>query len=176
MAWGRETRYEKPGFLVAYQRWKKRSHLGDMRNRVSFRNSPKISARNMRNPVSCLGDRILGHEKPGFFSEFTKNLGKKHKKPGFLVASPHRISYNYYKCLDFDMETSLNLEYITNQDGEISAVVIPIDLWRKIIPNQEVSTEQLADAIEDYCMNKAMDEAVNTPLLDRSEALAYLEE
>jgi hypothetical protein len=74
------------------------------------------------------------------------------------------------------MEKTLNIEYLTNQDGEVSAVVIPIDLWRKILPNQEVSADQLADAVEDYCMNKAMDEAVNTPLLNRSEALAYLEE
>ena len=74
------------------------------------------------------------------------------------------------------MEKTLNIEYLTNQDGEVSAVVIPIDLWRTIIPSQEVSATQLADAVEDYCLNKAMDEAVNTPLLDRSEALAYLEE
>jgi len=39
----------------------------------------------MRNPVSWLGDRILGYEKPGFFSELPKKLGKKHEKPGFLV-------------------------------------------------------------------------------------------
>ncbi|MBD2545232.1 hypothetical protein [Planktothricoides raciborskii] len=31
-----------------------------------------------------MSDRILGHEKPGFFSELTKNFGKKHEKPGFL--------------------------------------------------------------------------------------------
>jgi hypothetical protein len=74
------------------------------------------------------------------------------------------------------MEKTLNIEYLTNQDGEVSAVVIPIELWRKIIPSQEVSGDRLADAVEDYCMNKAMDEAVNTPLLDRSEALGYLEE
>lgn len=74
------------------------------------------------------------------------------------------------------METVLNIEYLTNKDGEVSAVVIPIELWRQILPNEEVSVEQLADAVEDYCMNKAMDEAVNTPLLARAEALAYLEE
>ncbi len=74
------------------------------------------------------------------------------------------------------MEKTLNIEYLTNQDEEVSAVVIPIDLWRKIIPNQEVSADQLADAVEDYCINKAMDEAVNTPFFYRSEALAYLEE
>lgn len=31
-------------------------------------------------------------------------------------------------------------------------------------------------AIEDYCLNKAMNESMNTPLLDRNQALAYLEE
>jgi hypothetical protein len=55
-------------------------------------------------------------------------------------------------------------------------VVIPIELWRQILPNEEVSADKLAITVEDYCMNKAMDEAVNTPLLERSEALAYLEE
>jgi len=55
-----------------------------MRNRVSSRNSPKIWAEKIRNPVSWLGDRILGYEKPGFFSESAKNLGNKHEKPGFL--------------------------------------------------------------------------------------------
>jgi len=75
------------------------------------------------------------------------------------------------------METTLNIEYLTNKDGDVSAVVIPIELWRQLLlPNEEVSVDRLAGAIEDYCMNKAMDEAVNTPLLNRSEALAYLEE
>ena len=74
------------------------------------------------------------------------------------------------------MENVLNIEYITNKNGDVSAVVIPIELWQKVLPNEEVSVEQLADAVENYCMNKAMDEAINTPLLDRAEALAYLEE
>ncbi|MEG3975180.1 hypothetical protein QT970_11225 [Microcoleus sp. herbarium8] len=75
------------------------------------------------------------------------------------------------------METTLNIEYLTNKDGDVSAVVIPIELGRQLLlPNEEVSVAQLAGAVEDYCMNKAMDEAVNTTLLNRSEALAYLEE
>ncbi len=74
------------------------------------------------------------------------------------------------------METTLNIEYLTNKDGDVSAVVIPIELWRQLLPNEEVSADQLAGELEDYCLNKAMDEAVNTPLLDRSEGLAYFEE
>ena len=70
----------------------------------------------------------------------------------------------------------LNIEYLTSKDGEAIAVVIPIALWRKLLPNEESSLEELGEALEDYCLNKAMNEAVNTPLLDRGRALAYLEE
>ncbi|HEY9666026.1 MAG TPA: hypothetical protein V6C91_04440 [Coleofasciculaceae cyanobacterium] len=72
----------------------------------------------------------------------------------------------------------LNIEYLTNKDGSAIAVVIPIELWRQLlpIPPEEASFEELQEAVEDYCLNKAMDEAINTPLLTHSEALAYLEE
>ena len=78
----------------------------------------------------------------------------------------------------------LNFEYITNKDGEaiplaiatLHAMVIPMDIWRQLLPTEEASFEELAEAVEDYCLNKAMNEAVNTPLLKRAEALAYLEE
>jgi hypothetical protein len=70
----------------------------------------------------------------------------------------------------------VNIEYLTNQDGEAIGVVIPIDLWRQLLPTGEVSEENLAEAVEDYCLNKAMNEAANTALLGRAEALAYLEE
>ncbi|SKB15999.1 conserved hypothetical protein [Planktothrix sp. PCC 11201] len=74
------------------------------------------------------------------------------------------------------METILNIEYLTSQDGEAIAVVIPIALWRQLLPDEESSLEELGEAVEDYCLNKAMNEAVNTSLLDRAMALAYLEE
>jgi hypothetical protein len=72
----------------------------------------------------------------------------------------------------------LNIEYLTNQDGAAIAVVIPIELWQQLlpIPPEEASFEELQEGVEDYCLNKAMDEAINTPLLTHSEALAYLEE
>jgi hypothetical protein len=72
----------------------------------------------------------------------------------------------------------LNIEYLTNKDGAAIAVVIPIELWRQLlpIPPEEASFEELQEAVEDYCLNKAMDEAINTPLLTHSDALAYLEE
>jgi hypothetical protein len=68
------------------------------------------------------------------------------------------------------------IEYLTDQQGQPKAVIIPIELWRKILPDDYVSLEELAKSIEDYCLNKAMDEADNSPLLNCKDALAYLEE
>ncbi|WP_071191451.1 hypothetical protein [Trichormus sp. NMC-1] len=70
----------------------------------------------------------------------------------------------------------LNIEYLTNTEGNTIAVVIPIDIWRQLLPTEDASLDELAEAVEDYCMNKAMNESVNTPLLNRAKALAYLEE
>lgn len=73
------------------------------------------------------------------------------------------------------------IEYLRDTEGQPSAVVIPIDLWRKIFPDETLSTdvvsfEDAEERFEDYCMNKAMDEAAQTPVLDREAALAFLEE
>ena len=38
------------------------------------------------------------------------------------------------------------------------------------------SLENFIGTLEDYCLNKAMDEAKKTPLLSREEALKFLEE
>ncbi len=71
----------------------------------------------------------------------------------------------------------LNLEYLTDSEGHPRAVVIPIELWQKIFPQTEtrLTPDELTDAIEDYCLHQAMNEAAQTPLLDRESALAYLE-
>lgn len=66
--------------------------------------------------------------------------------------------------------------YLTDPKGEPSAVVIPIDLWRRIFPEEIVSTESMVEKIEDYCLNRAMDEALLTPLVEREAAIAFLEE
>ena len=69
----------------------------------------------------------------------------------------------------------LNIAYITDKDGRQQAVVIPIELWRKILPRGNASVENVSEEVEDYCLNKAMDEAERSPLLNRKEALAFLE-
>lgn len=70
----------------------------------------------------------------------------------------------------------LNLEYLTNQDGQPTAVVIPIEIWRQLLPFENTSLENLSNAIEDYCLNKAMDEGKKSPLYSQDEAKAFLED
>lgn len=70
----------------------------------------------------------------------------------------------------------LEIEYMTDKNGQPKAVVIPIELWRQLLPDEDVSVEELSEKIENYCLNNAMNEARNTPLLSREEALRYLEE
>ena len=67
------------------------------------------------------------------------------------------------------------VEYVTDKNGQPKAVVIPIELWKRLLPNENTSVKELSEGIEDYCLNKAMDEAQQTPLLSREEALKYLE-
>lgn len=67
------------------------------------------------------------------------------------------------------------IEYLTDLEGNPRAVVIPIDLWRRLLPQGGDSTdEELAESLEDYCLNNAMDEAQATSLLNREEAILFL--
>ncbi|MGF1522133.1 MAG: hypothetical protein ACFBSF_07430 [Leptolyngbyaceae cyanobacterium] len=68
------------------------------------------------------------------------------------------------------------ITYLTDSQGNPTAVVIPIDLWRKLLPQESGSIKDVAEHLEDYCLSKAMNEARATPLLRREEALKFLEE
>lgn len=68
------------------------------------------------------------------------------------------------------------VQYLTDQEGKPRAVVIPIEVWQRILPKEGDRIEDLTDAIEDYCLGKAMDEGRKTPLLSRDKALEYLDE
>lgn len=70
----------------------------------------------------------------------------------------------------------MDLEYLTDKKGKPKAVIIPIALWRRLLPKEEATLQELQEALEDYCLNKAMDEAAQSPLLSREEALAFLKE
>ena len=69
----------------------------------------------------------------------------------------------------------LEVEYLTDKQGQLKAVVVPIEFWRQLFP-EEVSLDEMLERIEDYCLSKAMDKAKESPLLNREEALVYLEE
>ena len=68
------------------------------------------------------------------------------------------------------------IEYLTDKNGQPKAVVIPIEFWRQLFPEEKISLDELSEGLEDYCLNKAMDQAKQTPLLERDAALKYLEE
>ena len=68
------------------------------------------------------------------------------------------------------------VQYLTDQEGKPRAVVLPIELWRRLLPREDASVEELTDAVDDYCLGKSMDEGRLTPLLSREEALEYLED
>ena len=68
------------------------------------------------------------------------------------------------------------IEYLTDKEGRQKAVVIPIALWRKIMPQEGASLDQFPEEVENYCLNKAMDEAEETRALNKEDALRYLEE
>ena len=69
----------------------------------------------------------------------------------------------------------LELEYLTDGGGQLKAVVVPVGIWDKLFVKKDSSIEELSESMENYSMNRAMDEAKATPLLSREEALAYLE-
>jgi hypothetical protein len=68
------------------------------------------------------------------------------------------------------------IEYLMNRHGQPKAVVIPIEIWNKVLPKEDYSLDELSESLEDYCLSKAMDEGKKSPLLNRNEALKYLEE
>lgn len=68
------------------------------------------------------------------------------------------------------------VQYLTDQQGKPRAVVVPIELWRRLLPKEDASLEELTEAVEDYCLGKAMDEGRRTPLLTRDEALDFLKD
>ncbi len=67
------------------------------------------------------------------------------------------------------------LEYLTDKKGQLKGVVAPIELWKQLFIEDDASAKELSEAMEDYCLSKAMDEGKESPLLSRKEALAYLE-
>ncbi|MEB3250088.1 MAG: hypothetical protein VKK07_12180 [Merismopediaceae bacterium] len=64
--------------------------------------------------------------------------------------------------------TNLAIQYLTDTQGNPNAVVIAIAIWKQIFPENLNSVEMLTESIEDYCLNRAIDEALETPLLSQA--------
>jgi hypothetical protein len=43
-----------------------------------------------------------------------------------------------------------DLEYLTDSTGTPTAVVIPIALWRQLLPHEDASPDAIGEALEDY--------------------------
>ena len=69
---------------------------------------------------------------------------------------------------------NLAIQYLTDTQGNPNAVITAIAIWKQIFPENLNSVEMLTESIEDYCLNRAMDEALETPLLSQAEALKFL--
>ena len=50
------------------------------------------------------------------------------------------------------------VEYLMKKNGQPKAVLIPIELWNQILPKENCSVDELSEAVEDYCLNQAIDE------------------
>jgi hypothetical protein len=57
-------------------------------------------------------------------------------------------------------------QIVTDQAGNKTAVLVDLPTWEKIVAALE--------ALEDLALNRAMDEAADSPALPRAEALAFL--
>ncbi len=68
------------------------------------------------------------------------------------------------------------IEYITDSKGQLKGVLVPVEIWKEIFPESPESLEELLERFEDYCLNKAMDEAKESPLLTKDEAISFLNE
>lgn len=70
--------------------------------------------------------------------------------------------------------SSQTIEYLRNTTGEPSAAVIPIEVWRQVFADANISVEELTEQIEGYCLNKPMDKAAESPLMSCEETIAFL--
>lgn len=66
------------------------------------------------------------------------------------------------------------LEYLRNKEGQLKAVVIPIELWQSLFLSDDASAEELTEAMEDYCLGKAMDEVKESALLSLSGGIVTI--
>lgn len=75
-----------------------------------------------------------------------------------------------------DIDTLLtHNQLVIDEAGNKTAVLVDISTWQKIVAAlTTLADSETLEALEDYALNRAMDEAVDSPALNRVEALAFL--
>jgi len=68
-----------------------------------------------------------------------------------------------------------SVEYLTDINGNKKAVVIPIEIWEKIIPNEINNEDELPEYLENYCLNQGMEETKSSLLFNAESALKFKE-
>ena len=71
------------------------------------------------------------------------------------------------------------IEYVVDEAGHKKAVQIDFDAWEQMLVRLNTlvgELERLTEEIEEEALNRAMDEAMNSPLLTQDQALAYLDQ
>ena len=66
-------------------------------------------------------------------------------------------------------------QFVTDQAGNKTAVLIDLDTWQEIVTALiSLAGPDTVESFEDAALNRAMDEAQNSPTLDQAAALAFL--
>ncbi|GAB4436048.1 MAG: hypothetical protein Kow0031_17810 [Anaerolineae bacterium] len=66
-------------------------------------------------------------------------------------------------------------QFLVDQAGNKTAVLVDLSTWQKIVDALiALATPEQVEALEDFALNRAMDEAADSPALSRAEALAML--
>jgi len=70
--------------------------------------------------------------------------------------------------------TNLSIQYLIDIQGNPNAVVIAIAIWQQIFHKRLNSVEILTESIKDYCLNRAMNEALKTEKFKPSKSMMKL--
>lgn len=77
--------------------------------------------------------------------------------------------------MDIDALLAQN-QFVVDQAGNKTAVLVDLATWQEIVSTlSALANPEKLEALEDFALNRAMDEAQNSPALSRAEALAFLE-
>ena len=82
-----------------------------------------------------------------------------------------RLGRRYFERTDTDLTATSDIQYVTNEQGEETAVLVPIELWREIEAERET-----AYLLSSPAMRRRLTEVLHrTEGIDLEDALESLE-